>query len=80
MRKVLNFGHTFGHAFEAATNFSNKINHGEAVLLGMLCASEFALQNKILKKKYLNLIKEHYAMLNLPSKLSDYLLDQNLLY
>jgi len=72
LRKILNFGHTFGHAFEATTNFSNKINHGESVLLGMLCASEFAYRNKILKNKDLNLIKEHYSILNLPNKLDDY--------
>ena len=72
LRQILNFGHTFGHAFEATTNFSNKINHGESVLLGMLCASEFAYRNKILKNKDLNLIKEHYSILNLPNKLNDY--------
>jgi len=69
---ILNFGHTFGHAFEATTNFSNKINHGESVLLGMLCAVEFAFRKKILKNKDLNLIKEHYSTLNLPNKLNDY--------
>jgi 3-dehydroquinate synthase/shikimate kinase/3-dehydroquinate synthase len=72
LRMVLNFGHTFAHAFEATTNFSNKINHGESVLLGMLCAAEFAFKNKILKNKDLNLIKEHYSTLNLPSKLDNY--------
>ena len=72
LRMILNFGHTFGHAFEATTNFSNKINHGESVLLGMLCAVEFAFRNKILKNKDLNLIKEHYSALNLPNKLNDY--------
>ena len=72
LRMILNFGHTFGHAFEAITNFSNKINHGESVLLGMLCAVEFAYINKILKNKDLNLIKEHYSKLNLPNKLNKY--------
>ena len=72
LRMILNFGHTFGHAFEATTNFSNKINHGESVLLGMLCAAEFAFRNKILKNKDLNLIKEHYSTLNLPNKLNEY--------
>ena len=77
LRMILNFGHTFGHAFEATTNFSNKINHGESVLLGMLCAAEFAFRNKILKNKDLNLIKEHYSTLNLPNKLNDYFIKKD---
>ena len=39
MRKILNFGHTFGHAFESASNFS--VSHGEAVGLGMLAVCRF---------------------------------------
>ncbi len=35
-RLLLNFGHTFGHAIESATNF--RISHGTAVGMGMLCA------------------------------------------
>ena len=34
LRKVLNFGHTFGHAFEACLNYSKKLNHGEACFIG----------------------------------------------
>ena len=37
----LNFGHTFAHALEAKNKYSNKLNHGEAVLLGMLIATKF---------------------------------------
>ena len=72
LRMILNFGHTFGHAFEATTNFSNKINHGESVLLGMLFAVEFAFRNKILKNKDFNLIKKHYSALNLPNKIDEF--------
>jgi 3-dehydroquinate synthase len=36
-RKVLNFGHTFGHAFESASHF--ELSHGDAVALGMLVAT-----------------------------------------
>lgn len=36
LRRVLNFGHTFGHVFESLSNF--RLAHGEAVGLGMLCA------------------------------------------
>lgn len=39
-RLTLNFGHTFGHALEAATGFS--INHGLGVGIGVLCALDFA--------------------------------------
>lgn len=46
-RMVLNFGHTFGHAIEAATGF-NKYLHGEAVALGMLLASRLAVKLKLL--------------------------------
>ena len=69
LRNILNFGHTFGHAFEASKNFSKKINHGEAVLMGIICASEFAFINKLMAKNDLNLIKNHYSMLNLPSEI-----------
>ena len=71
-RMILNFGHTFGHAFEATKNFSKKINHGESVLLGMMCAIEFGYLKKILKKNDLNTIKKHYLKLSLPGEIKRY--------
>ncbi len=57
LRKILNFGHTFGHAFEASLNYSRKLNHGEAVLLGMKTALNFSFRKNFLNKKnYLSLI------------------------
>ncbi|MCC6949642.1 MAG: 3-dehydroquinate synthase [Bradyrhizobiaceae bacterium] len=44
-RALLNFGHTFGHALEAATGFSGLLLHGEAVALGMVLA--FRLSAKL---------------------------------
>ena len=41
LRAILNFGHTFGHAIEAATNYE-KYLHGEAVGLGMLIAADLS--------------------------------------
>jgi 3-dehydroquinate synthase len=41
LRAVLNYGHTFCHAFEALTGYSQLL-HGEAVAIGMLCASRLA--------------------------------------
>ena len=48
---ILNFGHTFAHGFESAKNFSKKLNHGEAVLLGMMIASELSNKKKLLSSK-----------------------------
>ncbi len=41
LRAKLNYGHTFGHALEAATDYSEFL-HGEAVAIGMVCASRLA--------------------------------------
>jgi 3-dehydroquinate synthase len=41
LRAVLNYGHTFCHAFEAATGYEHLL-HGEGVAIGMLCASRLA--------------------------------------
>ena len=66
LRMMLNFGHTFAHGFEGAKNFSNKLNHGEAVLLGMMIASQLSYKKKILSLKDLILLKKHYLSLDLP--------------
>jgi 3-dehydroquinate synthase len=42
MRALLNLGHTFGHALEAETGFSDKLLHGEAVAAGMAMAFDFS--------------------------------------
>ncbi len=44
-RALLNLGHTFGHAVEAASNFS--LLHGEAVAFGLACACDLALALKV---------------------------------
>ena len=65
LRKILNFGHTFAHAYEASLKFSNKLNHGEAVILGILSASKFSYENKFLKKNDYYDIKNHIKELSL---------------
>ena len=64
LRKFLNFGHTFGHAFEACLSFSKKLNHGEAVLLGMKTALDFSLKKKILSKQDYKIINHHIKTSN----------------
>ena len=65
LRMILNFGHTFAHSFEKVKNFSKKLNHGEAVILGMMIASELSNKKKLLSSKELFLIKKHYFILKL---------------
>ena len=69
LRMVLNFGHTFAHGFEGAKEFSKKLSHGEAVLLGMILASQLAYQKKVLSIEDLLLIKRHYILLGLPNNI-----------
>ena len=72
IRKILNFGHTFAHAYEAAQGYSKKLNHGEAVILGIKSASKFSLVNNHLKKKNYNKIISHINNLNLNLNLNKY--------
>src|SRR6202034_2638362 len=43
-RALLNLGHTFGHALEAATGFSDRLFHGEGVSVGMVLAADLSAQ------------------------------------
>ena len=70
IRKILNFGHTFAHAYEATLGYSKKLNHGEAVLLGIKTAAKFSLLNKILNIKEFELIENHLNKLNLPRSIN----------
>src|SRR3984957_19904802 len=45
-RALLNLGHTFGHALEAACGFSGRLLHGEAVSTGMALAFEFSARRQ----------------------------------
>ena len=61
LRKILNFGHTFAHAFEASLGYSKKLNHGESVILGMKIALRFSLKKKLMKEKDFNSIIKHFS-------------------
>jgi 3-dehydroquinate synthase len=66
LRKILNFGHTFAHAYEASLGYSKNLNHGEAVILGMKSALFFSLKNNLLKKNDYDAIINHISNVNLP--------------
>ena len=72
LRKILNFGHTFAHSYEATMGYSKKLNHGEAVILGMRTALKLSLKNNLLKNKEYNSIINHIANSNLPSNLNKF--------
>ncbi len=50
-RAILNYGHTFGHALEAATGYQQLL-HGEAVAIGMLCASRLAESLQLVDQEF----------------------------
>ncbi len=64
LRKILNFGHTFGHAFEATLNYSKKLNHGEAVLYGIFSATKFSKKHIKLNNIDYELILSHLYKLD----------------
>ena len=72
LRMILNFGHTFAHAIEAKNKFSKRINHGEAVLIGMVLAAKLSYVKNILSKKNLEQILEIYRENNLNYRLDKY--------
>ncbi len=72
LRKILNFGHTFGHAFEAALGYSKKLNHGEAVILGINVALKFSRKLKFLNKKDYDLINSDLNKIKLPNNIKNY--------
>ena len=72
LRKILNFGHTFAHAFEAALGYSKKLNHGEAVILGIIIALKFSFNIKLINLQDYNKIIKHIHNLKLPSDIKKY--------
>ena len=78
IRKVLNFGHTFAHAYEATLGYSKKLNHGEAVILGIKTAAKFSLASKILSIREFDLIENHLNKLNLPRNIARFFSKKNL--
>ncbi len=69
LRKVLNLGHTFAHAFESTLNFSKKLNHGEAVILGIKNAIKFSYNYNLLSYKKFKIINNHIKKIKILNNL-----------
>jgi 3-dehydroquinate synthase len=70
-RALLNLGHTFGHALEAATGFSDRLFHGEGVSVGMVLAAEFSAQLGMISATDAARVERHLATVGLPTRLQD---------
>jgi 3-dehydroquinate synthase len=71
-RALLNLGHTFGHALEAACGFSDRLLHGEAIAAGMALAFEFSSRRQgLISKPDAARVVRHLAETGLPTRLKD---------
>ncbi len=64
LRRILNYGHTLGHAVEAASDFT--IAHGMAVAMGMVAVNEIAVGKSLLSKDEADVICQLIADFKLP--------------
>lgn len=70
-RALLNLGHTFGHALEAETGFSERLLHGEAVALGMVLAARYSARLGLLPAAEAERAAHAIAQAGLPATLTE---------
>lgn len=70
VRGLLNLGHTFGHALEAATGYSQRLLHGEAVSIGMVLAFRFSERSGLCPAGTAERVASHLAAAGLPINIS----------
>ncbi|MGL9619537.1 3-dehydroquinate synthase [Bradyrhizobium sp. U531] len=70
-RALLNLGHTFGHALEAATGFSDRLFHGEGVAIGMTLAAQFSAKLGMISAADAARVERHLIEAGLPTRLQD---------
>ncbi|MGY6535994.1 MAG: 3-dehydroquinate synthase [Pararhodobacter sp.] len=69
-RALLNLGHTFGHALEAATGYSDRLLHGEGVALGCVLAFQLSARLGLCPQEAPGRVAAHLAAMGLPWRLS----------
>lgn len=74
-RALLNLGHTFGHALEAETGFSDRLLHGEGVALGMVLAARYSARLGMIGESEADLVAAAVESAGLPHALSTLGLD-----
>ncbi|MEP2947126.1 MAG: 3-dehydroquinate synthase [Lentilitoribacter sp.] len=71
-RALLNLGHTFGHALEAATNYDSKrLVHGEGVAIGMVLAHKFSARMNLCSPDDGARVEKHLREVGLPISMND---------
>ncbi len=70
-RALLNLGHTFGHALEAWTGYSDRLLHGEGVAIGMCQAFRLSEQLGFTPKGAADRVTNHLKAVGLPTKIAD---------
>jgi 3-dehydroquinate synthase len=70
-RALLNLGHTFGHALEAATGYSNRLLHGEGVALGMALAFRLSVKLGLCPGQDADRFIRHLKDMGLPAEIAD---------
>jgi 3-dehydroquinate synthase len=70
-RALLNLGHTFGHALEAATGFSDRLFHGEGVAIGMTLAAQLSARLGMIGEADAARVERHLIEAGLPTRLQD---------
>ncbi len=70
-RALLNLGHTFGHALEAATGYSDRLLHGEAVAIGTVLAFAFSARRGLVSPADTARVAAHFAAVGLPTRIAD---------
>jgi 3-dehydroquinate synthase len=65
-RALLNLGHTFGHALEAATGYSNRLLHGEGVAIGIALAFELSARLGHCDAQGARRVRSHIESVGLP--------------
>ena len=70
-RALLNLGHTFGHALEAATGFSDRLLHGEGVAIGMALAFRLSVRLGLCPGQDAERFVRHLKAIGLPSAIAD---------